>query len=60
MTTLELLRKAKAAAPTLAAASTQQKNLALMEMAAQLESQTETILAANAIDLEKAIEEAAQ
>ena len=54
MTTLELLQKAKAAAPTLAAASTQQKNLALMEMASQLESQTETILAANAIDLEKA------
>ena len=54
MTTIELLQKAKAAAPTLAAASTQQKNLALMEMAAQLESQTETILAANAIDLEKA------
>ena len=49
-----MLQKAKAAAPTLAAASTQQKNLALMEMAAQLEFQTETILAANAIDLEKA------
>ena len=42
-----LCTRAKAAAPTLAAASTQQKNLALMEMAAQLESQTETILAAN-------------
>ena len=54
MTTLELLKNAKAAAPTLAAASTDQKNHALLEMASQLEAQTETILAANAIDLEKA------
>ena len=54
MTTLELLQRAKAAAPTLAAASTDQKNQALLEMATQLEAQSETILAANALDLERA------
>ena len=54
MTTQELLRKAKAASPILAAASTEQKNRALLEMAAQLEAQKDAILAANALDLEKA------
>ena len=54
MTTLQLLQNAKAAAPTLASASTDQKNRALLEMAAQLEAQAESILAANAIDLERA------
>ena len=54
MTTLQLLQNAKAAAPTLANASTDQKNRALLEMAAQLEAQAESILAANAIDLERA------
>ena len=53
MTTLQLLQNAKAAAPTLASASTDQKNRALLEMAAQLEAQAESILAANAIDLER-------
>ena len=54
MTTLQLLQNAKAAAPTLANTSTDQKNRALLEMAAQLEAQAESILAANAIDLERA------
>ena len=54
MTTLELLKSAKAAAPTLAAASTEQKNQALLEMANALEAQAETILQENATDLEKA------
>ena len=54
MTTLELLKKAKAAAPTLASATTQQKNQALLHMAAQLEAQKDAILKANAVDLEKA------
>ena len=53
MTTLQLLQNAKAAAPTLASASTDQKNRALLEMAAQLKAQAESILAANAIDLER-------
>ena len=51
MTTLELLKQAKAAAPTLGAATTEQKNRALQEMANQLESQWEAILQANAMDL---------
>ena len=54
MTTLELLKNAKAAAPTLASATTQQKNQALLHMAAQLEAQKDAILKANAADLEKA------
>ena len=54
MTTLALLKRAKAAAPTLAAADTAQKNKALLEMAAQLERQKEAILQANRVDLEKA------
>ena len=54
MTTLELLKNAKAAAPTLASATTQQKNQALLHMAAQLEAHKAAILQANATDLEKA------
>ena len=54
MTTLELLHNAKAAAPTLAAATTEQKNRALLAMALQLENQAEDILRENAVDLEKA------
>ena len=54
MTTLELLKQAKAAAPTLGAATTEQKNRALQEMANQLESQRESILQANAMDLYRA------
>ena len=53
-TTLTLLQRAKAAAPTLAAASTMIKNCALTQMAAQLEKQKESILQANALDLERA------
>ena len=54
MTTLELLHKAKAAAPALASAFTHQKNAALLQMAAQLEAQMDAILSANALDLERA------
>ena len=54
MTTLELLKAAKAAAPTLAAADTQLKNDALYAMADALEADTQAILAANAQDMEAA------
>ena len=54
MTTLELLQNAKAAAPALAVASTEQKNQALIQMASQLEAQVENILLQNQIDLERA------
>ena len=54
MTTQELLKMARSAAPTLASAATEQKNLALRHMADQLESQTEWILRANRLDLERA------
>ena len=54
MTTLQLLQNARSAAPTLASAATEQKNLALRHMADQLESQAERILRANRLDLERA------
>lgn len=54
MTTLEIMKKAKAAAPELAVASTEQKNRALECMAEQLLAHTPDILAANAQDLEAA------
>ena len=54
MTTLQLLQNARSAAPTLASATTEQKNLALRHMADQLESQAERILRANRLDLERA------
>ena len=54
MTTLELLRQAKAAAPALLEIDTQQKNRALSAMAEALEADTAAILAANALDLEAA------
>ena len=54
MTTQELLQKAKAAAPALLVADTQQKNRALLAMAEALETETEAILQANAQDLEAA------
>ena len=54
MTTLELLKRAKAAAPCLVQADTEQKNRALMAMAESLEAETEAILQANALDLEAA------
>ena len=54
MTTLEILQKAKKAAPGLAAADTQTKNNALNAMADALEAAKAEILAANALDLEAA------
>ena len=54
MTTQEILRQAKAAAPLLATAETEQKNRALLEMAARLEQESDCILAANALDMEAA------
>ncbi len=54
MTTMELLRAAKAAAPALAGAGTEQKNRALRAMADQLLRETDGILAANRRDVEAA------
>ena len=51
MTTLEILKKAKAAAPYLALLSTEEKNAALLAMANALEENAEAILAANQEDL---------
>ena len=56
MTTMELLQAAKACAPSLAAASTEQKNLALMAMADALEAHVEAILLANEADMQAAAE----
>ena len=53
---MELLQKAKAAAPTLRVTDTQQKNLALLAMAEALEADTAAILEANALDMEAAKE----
>ena len=54
MTTLDILKNAKAAAPVLAAASTELKNNALLAMAAALETEEAAILEANALDMEAA------
>ena len=54
MTTLEILKNAKAAAPVLAAASTESKNQALLAMADALVENQEAILKANALDMEAA------
>lgn len=54
MTTLDILKAAKAAAPSLAAVTTQQKNDALCAMAAALEKDCDTILTENAKDMEAA------
>ena len=54
MTTLELLKRATAAAPSLAQADTAQKNRALLAMAEALEAETASILQANVLDLEAA------
>ena len=54
MTTLEQMQQAKAAAPILAAATTEAKNTALLAMAQALCIHTEDILAANARDMEAA------
>jgi len=49
--TLDIIRAAKAAAPALAAASPEQKNLALEKIADRLLSEQENILRANAEDI---------
>ena len=54
MTTMELLVKAKCAKTAVALASTEQKNAALLAMAAALEGDCAAILAANALDMEAA------
>lgn len=54
MTTIEILKQAKAAAPELALLGTEQKNRALLAMASALEQHTEEILAANLSDVESA------
>jgi len=54
MTTRELLKKAKAAAPSLVQTDTEQKNRALLAMAEALEAETNAILQANVLDLEAA------
>ena len=54
MTTLEILKQAKQAAPLLAVADTAYKNRALEAMAVALEENTEKILAQNALDMEAA------
>ena len=48
MTTLEILKQAKAATPQLAMLTTEQKNQALLAMANALEADTDAILLANA------------
>ncbi|MBQ9761372.1 MAG: glutamate-5-semialdehyde dehydrogenase [Clostridia bacterium] len=51
MTTLDILKRAKAAAPALARLTTEQKNAALAAMADQLDASTEMILTANEQDV---------
>ena len=51
MTTLEILKQAKAATPQLAMLTTEQKNQALLAMANALEADTDAILLANAEDI---------
>ncbi len=53
-TTLDILKRAKAAAPALAAVSTEQKNEALSAMADAMLAHTDEILAENAKDMEQA------
>ncbi len=54
MTTLEMMKAAKAAAPALANITTELKNQALLAMADQLIAETDAILAANALDVDAA------
>ena len=54
MTTLDILRAARAARPALQCAGTEKKNAALLAMAATLEENAASILDANAGDLEAA------
>ncbi len=56
MTTLDILKAAKAAAPVLAQADTAAKNAALFAMADALVEATDDILSANALDVEAAKE----
>ena len=51
MTTLDILKKAKAAAPSLAALDSDKKNAALLAMATALEEKADAVLAANALDM---------
>jgi len=51
-TTTDKMRRARAAAPSLACLTTQQKNAILQAMAALIEGNQEAILAANLLDLE--------
>lgn len=51
MTTMEIMKAAKQAAPSLAQTDTQTKNKALLAMASRLEAAVESILAANAQDV---------
>ncbi len=52
MTTMEMMRAAKTAAPSLARSSSEVKNRALLAMADRLEAACDAILAANALDVE--------
>ena len=54
MTTREILLEARSCAPAIAAADTEQKNRALLAMAAALEENAARILEANTLDLEAA------
>ncbi len=54
MTTLEILKHARAAAPSLSVLSTESKNVAIETMASELEMSAPAILAANEIDMEAA------
>ena len=54
MTTLEIMKAARAAWPKLSAADSQTKNAALNAMAEQLIASQEEILAANAEDIDTA------
>ena len=54
MTTLEILKRAKAATATLSTLTTEKKNTALLKMAEALLADTTAILAANAQDMEAA------
>ena len=56
MTTLDILKAAKKAAPLLAVADTETKNNALLAMADALEAHCDAVLAANAEDMEAAKE----
>ncbi len=54
MTTIEILKAAKAVCPVLAGLTEEEKNLALDSMADSLGAETETILKANGLDVEAA------